>query len=432
MRQSFPAIIFITMIVSSACAPFNRSKRPDVPLARRPPPLIQTIQVVALADPGYEQLPAYRQRIGDSLDSLSDVFLMTFGIRLNLMSIGRWPLKSNAKLSELLEQLQRDHPVPEADLVIGWTAHPALRSQQMSDRVLSQYSRRHMVIRHLGSLFPNERHQQHSAELDALLYGVSRIFGAIGTCPPYIMSARARDQVSPRVPRWRPINLRLIRIHSTIDLRSGGPPPLDILRRAMRQFDGPDAPSTCPSESVVSHHKAMLEMLTKPTEPKQTPPKVEKENLASKARVRQHIEAGRKALKAGDDSKALRICQPIAREIPDSGAALCAAKASESLGNQPLAIKYYRAHLAFNPTHLESLARLARLVGRLGDDDAARALLERALPLAPDDIELRINLGVAYARLGEYDEARKHWMHALTVNPQHSDARKLLRQLPTQ
>ena len=69
-------------------------------------------------------------------------------------------------------------------------------------------------------------------------------------------------------------------------------------------------------------------------------------------------------------------------------------------------------------------------MGRRGDDLAARSLLERAVRHAPLRAKLRINLGIAYARIGDYTAAREQWEAALKINPKLQDARSLLRQLP--
>ena len=76
------------------------------------------------------------------------------------------------------------------------------------------------------------------------------------------------------------------------------------------------------------------------------------------------------------------------------------------------------------------MLRLAKLVGRSGDDGAARGLLRRFVESHPDHLRARVNLGVALARLGDYAGAREQWEAVLQRAPGQSDARELLEQLP--
>ena len=59
----------------------------------------------------------------------------------------------------------------------------------------------------------------------------------------------------------------------------------------------------------------------------------------------------------------------------------------------------------------------------------AVASLERAVKLDPDDKESLSRLGVAYARTGRLDEARRSWEQALTIDPQFEAARQNLERL---
>ena len=82
------------------------------------------------------------------------------------------------------------------------------------------------------------------------------------------------------------------------------------------------------------------------------------------------------------------------------------------------------------PKDALALKKLARLIGKAGDDQQAVTLLLRVTTLEPRDQSALLNLGIAFARLGEYAEARRAWTQLLTLNPRHQDASLLLQQLP--
>jgi tetratricopeptide (TPR) repeat protein len=141
------------------------------------------------------------------------------------------------------------------------------------------------------------------------------------------------------------------------------------------------------------------------------------------------VAAGVAALEADDPATALAHCGPLAEHMPAGPATLCAAQAAERSDRSEDAIRFYRALLAHNPDHAGALLALARLVGRDGDDAAARALLARCVKAHPDSIEARLNLGVALARLGDLQGARATWSALLERDPKHEEAKTLLRQL---
>ena len=83
----------------------DQSEQRATPQLKNPilPPLQQTLQVVVLADPGYESLPNYRGQIGDRIDSASDILRTRLGLELNLKRIESWKLRQMTTPHPLLQ-----------------------------------------------------------------------------------------------------------------------------------------------------------------------------------------------------------------------------------------------------------------------------------------------------------------------------------------
>ncbi|MGB0647945.1 MAG: tetratricopeptide repeat protein [Bradymonadia bacterium] len=134
------------------------------------------------------------------------------------------------------------------------------------------------------------------------------------------------------------------------------------------------------------------------------------------------------ALSKGDAKTAYQLCAAVAESRPQTGAARCAAKAADSLGKQTEAIRMWRAHLAFFPDDRDGLLGLARMTGRQGDDDGARALLQQSVARFPEWIDAKIDLGIALYRLNQTEKARALWREVLVIDPTNEDVQQLLRQ----
>lgn len=82
------------------------------------------------------------------------------------------------------------------------------------------------------------------------------------------------------------------------------------------------------------------------------------------------------------------------------------------------AIKLLRGILRDAPNHIESLGLLANLALAHHKPEMARELLERATQLRPGNGLLRMNLGVAYSKLGRLDDALAELHRAVRFRPQ--------------
>ncbi len=406
-----------------ACGP-SRSVRRDTPRSpldlgeARPAPVIQKLRVVALADARYRRVAGWRDRIGDRLDSVADQFAVRFGLQLEVLAVTEWAATGD-DLDVLLASLEESGPHPRADLVMAFSAAPPPRRARMPHLVRAAYAGRYVVARSQTTYFrPAQTEALHHAEVRALMQGVALVFGAVPDCPPSLMATRASFRpLDPHHWRWTPLNLALIRAHSTLDLRRPGRVPADIAEAALDLLArSPGTTGRCEARALTARKTLLGAVLQAANTP---------EPLKDDT-----VELGRAALEAGNAARAFDLCDPVAARAPDGDAPLCAASAAEALERWPDAVRNLRAHLAHHPDDEPAVLRLAKAVGRDGDDEAARALLRRYVTAHPDHLRARLNLGVAHARLGEYDAARTAWQAVLGQDPDNVDARDLLGQLP--
>jgi predicted TPR repeat methyltransferase len=78
--------------------------------------------------------------------------------------------------------------------------------------------------------------------------------------------------------------------------------------------------------------------------------------------------------------------------------------------------------LRHHPRLVAALANLGLAWRVLGETEQARAVLESALALEPDDAELHFNLGAVFHDLGEREVARRHYEQACVLDPVHARA----------
>ena len=142
----------------------------------------------------------------------------------------------------------------------------------------------------------------------------------------------------------------------------------------------------------------------------------------------QFLQEADRAFGIGELEKSYQLCTDEAETRPQTGAARCAGRALQKLKRYPEAIRMWRAHLAFFPNDKKGIIALARCVGRLGDDDNARAILQINTQRFPEWVDAKIELGIALYRLSQIQAARSQWRAALSIDPTNADARRLLRQ----
>jgi tetratricopeptide (TPR) repeat protein len=202
-----------------------------------------------------------------------------------------------------------------------------------------------------------------------------------------------------------------------LDLRRPGKVPADIAQVALDVLArSPADAGRCAPRALAARKLLLGEVLKAANAPEPV--------------VQEGVIQGLAALEAGDPEKAFELCDPVSAANPKGPAALCAGRAAEALGRWPDAVRNLRAHLALHPADEDAVLLLAKCVGRAGDDEAARALLRRYVAAHPDHLRARTNLGVAHARLHEYQAARAAWNEVLRRSPENADALELLSHLP--
>lgn len=140
------------------------------------------------------------------------------------------------------------------------------------------------------------------------------------------------------------------------------------------------------------------------------------------------LQDANRALSESNFKKAYALCGPEAERRPQTGSARCAAQAAQGLENYIEASRMWRAHLAFFPDDQPAIIALARCIGRQGDDDTARAILQINVQRFPNWLDAQIELGIALYRLKQPVKARDIWRAVLKDDPNNEDAQHLLRQ----
>ena len=102
---------------------------------------MQVFRVVAYAGPDYQNLPRYKDRIGDLIDSASDILRHRFGLRLDLVEVATWRPPNEMALATIRAEFERQLPRPDADLLVGFIARP-FPSEGARTTVAYQYGHR--------------------------------------------------------------------------------------------------------------------------------------------------------------------------------------------------------------------------------------------------------------------------------------------------
>ncbi|MEL7280605.1 MAG: tetratricopeptide repeat protein [Pseudomonadota bacterium] len=110
------------------------------------------------------------------------------------------------------------------------------------------------------------------------------------------------------------------------------------------------------------------------------------------------------------------------------GASGAAAQVSDTHGFYSEAVlKAKLAQLEREPENFDLLWEVAVIASHQGAYDEAITALERLLVYFPRDPKLRIELGVMYFRLGSYNQAKRQFDLARTLNPNADELRRLAR-----
>ena len=385
-----------------------------------PVPTVQRLDAVVLLDPSLGAPNAVRAHASALLALIGDHLASRFGLELNVVSYGPW--------TDVPSDLRRGHDAlvsstagTNADLIIGFAHTPARRRAKIADMVAARYLSRAIAVGPRSFGPTGRRRQPPSADAHALLQGVGTLFGALPACGHTVMG-REHAPNHTKTVSWGPTNARLVRLHAPLDFRrasKAGLPP-DLAQRVSRLLGIPGTDLACDRNGQVTRRRRVMVQLLAPRI---------RAAAEAKGASGEGLSAGVAALEADDPATALAHCGPLAEHTPAGPATLCAAQAAERSDRSEDAIRFYRALLAHDPDHAGALLALARLVGRDGDDAAARALPARCVTAHPDSIDARLNLGVALARLGDLQGARATWSALLERDPKHEEAKTLLRQL---
>jgi DNA-directed RNA polymerase subunit alpha len=91
-------------------------------------------------------------------------------------------------------------------------------------------------------------------------------------------------------------------------------------------------------------------------------------------------------------------------------------------GDRAEATRQYRQAVSADPTHGESLFRLAFELDLMGEEQEALVLYERAADRQPAPVNVLMNLAVMYEDMGDYRRAEKSLRQVLDTNPNHPRA----------
>ncbi len=91
------------------------------------------------------------------------------------------------------------------------------------------------------------------------------------------------------------------------------------------------------------------------------------------------------------------------------------------------AIEEYSKAIEINPSHANSLFRLAYNADLRGDDEEALDLYERCAGVRPVHVNALINLGILYEDAGRYEEAARCFERVIKWQPTHERAKLFLR-----
>jgi tetratricopeptide (TPR) repeat protein len=111
----------------------------------------------------------------------------------------------------------------------------------------------------------------------------------------------------------------------------------------------------------------------------------------------------------------------LARDPADVRALFALGNTARALAMPDAAEEFFRRVLALEPGRVEALVNLANLLRANGNPQAAIALLEPALPRAPE-AELLLALGSAHREMDNRGEAERYWRKALDLKPEDAAA----------
>jgi len=82
-----------------------------------------------------------------------------------------------------------------------------------------------------------------------------------------------------------------------------------------------------------------------------------------------------------------------------------------------------------NPLHANGISILGLIYLEMGKYGQAVAALTKSAEISPGNTNIYYNIGIAYEKLGDLDNARKYYQLTLDYNPQFGEANKALKRL---
>jgi tetratricopeptide (TPR) repeat protein len=110
------------------------------------------------------------------------------------------------------------------------------------------------------------------------------------------------------------------------------------------------------------------------------------------------------------------------RETNDQAKVLKTALFLQRLGSHGPAIEHLSEVLTAEPYNVKALRALARSRKAIGDDERARALLERLHTIIPEDTAICVEIAESYEKAGDRASADGYIQNALAIDPDSSSA----------
>ncbi|HXI54625.1 MAG TPA: tetratricopeptide repeat protein [Polyangia bacterium] len=170
----------------------------------------------------------------------------------------------------------------------------------------------------------------------------------------------------------------------------------------------PPTPPTPPSPP-----EAMLPRLSPPTEVIKVAPPDSKKDGDEASLPNDPLEAARKLLAAGENSKALKLAKSAVGKQPDRSAAWnTLGRAELQVGHREEALEAFEKAVELNPRngYAHNNFGLALIYDKRFDDAVEK--LEQAVELEPVESYMWNNLGTAYEQLDRLDDARDAYSKA--------------------
>ncbi|MCK6569559.1 tetratricopeptide repeat protein [Myxococcota bacterium] len=374
-------------------------------------PVPRSLRLAVRLDTQYALVAGAERRARETIDTASATLRAQAGLQLSVSSLERFAHGGpTTDVLRLLEAIERD-PAPEADLTVLFSAMPAPRPVR-AEHVGARDGGRAIVVRSLALYFdPADQTALAAAEAHLLLEGLGTALGALPLCGDPVMTGRFPPPATPAA--FGPGNARLLSALAVpgglVDAAGGLRPGPDAIRAIRAVLAGlPEGERRCARLAIDRRDAVLAAAVAPPPTPPPMAP-APPDETAAEAFVR---------------------CRAPADARPGGEAARCAGMAAYTLGRRDDAVRYLRGWLAAHDDDAEALLALARTVGRGGDDGAARGLLADFVARHPESVDVWLNLGVAEARLGRVDAARRAWQRVLELRPDHPEARALIGKLP--